>query len=151
MIPPLEGGALPDGVHDCTVEELESAFARFQESDRRVRLTGRLKEYLAEARASGIVVAVLIDGSYVTAKAEPDDIDLIVVVKPGVDTTNLRPFEYNVISKRMIRTLYKFDAVSVGDGSQDVADRVRFFSQVNPLKSPEYTSRTSKGLLRIVL
>src|SRR5688572_2796829 len=102
MIPPLEDGALPDGVHDCTVAEVEAAFGRFQKSDHRIKLTERLKAYLADAARSGIVVAVLIDGSYVTAKDEPEDIDLIVVRRADVDTTQLRPFEYNAVSKAAI-------------------------------------------------
>jgi hypothetical protein len=151
MIPELEDGVLPDGLHDCTVEEVEAVFGRFQKSDRRIRLTERLKAYLADASRSGIVVAVVIDGSYVTAKEEPEDIDLIVVRRSDVDTTRLRPFEYNAISKSMIRSLYKFDVFSVADGSEELANRVAFFSQVNAEKASGYTSRTTKGLLRVRL
>ena len=151
MIPDFDDGCLPDGVHDCTFDEVAARFGRFQGTDRRVRLTDRLAAYLDDARRSGIVVAVLIDGSYVTAKDDPDDIDLVVVRRADVDTTNLRPFEYNAISKRMIRSTYKFDVVVAADGSEEVARAVAFFSQVNPLKARVYTSRTSKGLLRVVL
>jgi hypothetical protein len=151
MIPELEDGALPDGVHDCTVEEVVAAFGRFRKSDQRIMLTERLKQYLADAARSGIVVAVIIDGSYVTAKEEPDDVDLIVVRRPDVDTTRLRPFEYNAISKAMIRSLYKFDVFSVADGSEELTNRIAFFSQVNPDKAREYTSRETKGLLRVRL
>ncbi len=151
MIPPLEDGALPDGIHDCTVAEVEAAFGRFQRSDHRITLTERLKAYLADAARSGIVVAVLIDGSYVTAKEEPEDIDLIVVRRPEVDTTQLRPFEYNAISKAVIRRTYKFDVFSVADGGDELANRIEFFSQVNPKKPNTYTTRTTKGLLRVRL
>ncbi len=72
MIPPLEDGVLPGGVHDCTFEELERAFGQIQRSDRRVNLTAKLKAYLNDARNSGVVVAVIVDGSYVTAKDEPE-------------------------------------------------------------------------------
>jgi hypothetical protein len=151
MIPPLEDGVLPDGVHDCTADEVEAVFGRFQTSDRRVRLTERLKAYLAVAAGSGVVVAVVIDGSYVTAKDEPEDIDLIVVRRADVDVTYLRPFEYNAISKAEIRRAYKFDVFSVVDGSDDLANRIEFFSQVNPKKPNTYTTRTTKGLLRVRL
>jgi hypothetical protein len=151
MIPALEDGVLPDGIHDCTADEVEAAFGRFQRSDRRIRLTERLKAYLAAAARSGIVVAVIIDGSYVTAKDEPEDIDLIVVRRDGVDVTHLRPFEYNAVSKAEIRRAYKFDVFSVVDRSNDLANRIAFFSQVNPKKPNTYTTRTTKGLLRVLL
>jgi hypothetical protein len=151
VIPELDDGVLPDGVHDCTLDEVEAAFGRFRRSDRRIQLTARLKAYFADAVRSGVVAAVYIDGSYVTAKDEPDDIDLIVAVKAGVDTTSLRPFEYNAISKRVIRGTYKFDALVAGEGTDKLDEYIGFFAQVNPVKAQAYTSRTSKGFLRIVL
>ena len=57
------------------------------------------------------MAAIIIDGSYVTRKQEPEDIDLIVALKPGFDPlSELRPFEYNVQSRRMVKQFYKFDA-----------------------------------------
>jgi hypothetical protein len=50
MVPPLEDGALPEGVHDSTVEEVAAAFGRFQRTDRRLALTAKLRAYLDEAR-----------------------------------------------------------------------------------------------------
>jgi hypothetical protein len=151
MIPELNDGVLPGGVHDCTATEVEAAFGRFQKSDRRMRLTEKLLAYLADARRSGIVTAVLIDGSYVTAKDEPEDIDLIVVVRPGLDPAAMRPFEYNATSKWVIRKTYQFDAFPVEEGSDELAVRIAYFSQVNPVKSSGYTTRTTKGLLRVLL
>ena len=91
MIPPLEAGVLPEGIHECTFEELERAFGQFQRSDRRINLIAKLKAYLDEARNSGLVIAAIIDGSFVTIKDEPEDIDLIVVLKPDVPWDSLRP------------------------------------------------------------
>lgn len=151
MIPPLEDGVLPDGVHDAAVDEVAAAFGRFQHSDRRIRLTDRLRAHLDDARRAGIVAAAVVDGSYVTAKDEPDDIDVVVVLKPGVDTQKLRPFEYNTVSKRMIRKLYKLDAFPHVDGSEEYRELLKFFQTVNPTKNPDLTSRTTKGVVRIRL
>jgi hypothetical protein len=42
-IPDLDqGGFLPPGVHDCSLEEIGERFARFQVSDRRMRLFDKL-------------------------------------------------------------------------------------------------------------
>jgi hypothetical protein len=117
MIPPLDDGVLPEGVHDCTPDEVTEAFGQFQRSDRRMKLAEKLAAYLGELRRAGLAEAVLIDGSFVTAKDEPEDIDLIVVLKAGTDWDGLRPFEYNAISRRMIKQLYRFDAYAEEEGT----------------------------------
>ena len=61
--------------------------------------------YLAEARQSGLVSAVIVDGSYATSKDEPEDIDLLIVLKADVPWESLRPFEYNAVSKAAIQQI----------------------------------------------
>ena len=58
MIPELEDGVLPEGVHACTMDQVDQVFGRFQRSDRRFRLTEKLRDFVEEARRSGIVAAV---------------------------------------------------------------------------------------------
>jgi hypothetical protein len=107
LIPQLEDGVLPEGIHDCSLKECQDAFGKFTRSDRRSRLSQALASYVSDAAASGIAVAVLIDGSYVTAKLEPNDIDLILVLRADFDPAiELRPMEYNVQSKRAVKKRY---------------------------------------------
>ncbi|MBI2926746.1 MAG: hypothetical protein HYY24_13700 [Verrucomicrobia bacterium] len=83
-IPPLDqDGFLPIGVHECTLGEIKGRFGVFRGSDRRPQLFARLQAFLSEAKACGLVVSVVVDGSFVSAKPEPNDIDLIVAVVPG--------------------------------------------------------------------
>lgn len=151
MIPPLEDGVLPEGIHECTFEELERAFGQFQRSDWRINLTVKLKAYLAEARNSGLLTAAIIDGSFVTIKDEPEDIDLIVVLKPDVSWDSLRPFEYNAVSKRMIKQMYRFDAYVYVEGSELYQKMLEFFMRVNAEKHHGFTERARKGVLRVQL
>jgi hypothetical protein len=146
-IPPLdEAGLLPPGVHDCTMEEVEQVFARFQRSDQRIRLFEKLKAYLKEVRSTGFAVALLIDGSFVTSKEEPEDIDLILVLKPDHDfSANLRPFEYNVVSKRRVRQNYRFDLLVAGQDSPQYFTAIEFFQQVRN------QSEVRKGILRVLV
>ena len=75
-IPNLDhDGFLPEGVHECSLVELDEQFGRFQGSDRRSVLFAKFVEYLGEVRSSGLATFVIVDGSFVTAKAEPNDID----------------------------------------------------------------------------
>ncbi len=71
MIPELVKGNLPEGIHKCTIKEIEE---RFTFSDRRKELSGGLKRALNNLKEAGID-RVFIDGSFVTSKQEPVDID----------------------------------------------------------------------------
>ena len=152
MIPELEDGVLPQGIHGCTIEECEQVFGRFSRSDRRPRLTEALRRYALDAHASGIAVAVLIDGSHVTAKTEPNDVDIILALRSDFDLgAELRPMEYNIQSKRAVKKQYGFDVLPAIEGSEVYEEYLRLFSQVRPDDPEQRTTRTTKGLLRIEL
>ena len=74
-------GYLPPGVHDASLQEVEQLFARFQRTDRRITLFGKLAAYLREVKRAGCGVAVVLDGSFVIACVdEPEDIDLVLIL-----------------------------------------------------------------------
>ena len=125
-IPALDkNGFLPPGVHDCTLEEIKleeikGRFGAFQQSDRRPQLFARLGAFLSEAKACGLVISLVVDGSFVTAKPEPNDIDLIVVVAPGHSfDADLSPGEYAILSKRRVHRRHGFDLLVAGEDSEE--------------------------------
>ena len=72
-----DDGYLPEGIHAATAAE---CMARFGVGTRRRRyLSVRLRRWIELANAIG-ARRLLIDGSFVTAKAEPDDIDAVVLL-----------------------------------------------------------------------
>ena len=76
------------------MDEVDQTFGRFQRSDKRLQLTKQLRTFVDEARRSRSASSVVLNGSYVTAKDEPADIDLIVALRPDFDLSQeLRPFE----------------------------------------------------------
>lgn len=147
MIPSFDDvGVLPDGLHDCTIEEVGERFGRFQTSDRRLRLWGRLHDSINEAKTTGLIDAVLVDGSFVTATDAPNDIDLLLVVSAGrAFSVDLAPAAYNLLSQRYVRRHFGFDIVVVQEGSQNFDQAVSFFRQVKQRPG------ILKGLLRIKL
>jgi hypothetical protein len=139
-------GFLPEGIHDCSLVEIGERFGQFQRSDRRCRLFERLEAYIREAKTSGVVRAIIVDGSFVTDKEAPNDIDLIVISLPkGTLPGILRPGEYNVLSKRHVRRQFGMDMLLAQEGQLEVKEHVTFFSQVR--NHPELR----KGMLRIDL
>jgi hypothetical protein len=146
-IPALNGdGLLPAGVHDCTLEDIRERFGSFQGNDCRPKLFVRLGDLIASIRRSGLFEAVLVDGSFVTEKVSPNDIDLVAVLRPGHDfERELSVSEYALVSRALLRRRYRFDIVVAERESVLYSTYVDFFGQVRD--APELR----KGLLRVSL
>jgi hypothetical protein len=80
-----EQGLLPPGIYDCSSEEIGERFGTFQSTDRRPRLYEKLQAFLRQVRSTNLALAVIVDGSFVTSKADPNDIDLILVLRSSHD------------------------------------------------------------------
>jgi len=120
MIPDFtEAGFLPDGVHLASIDEFKLRFAQFSRSDRRIRLFEQLERLIADARSSAIVRRIIVAGSFVTAKPEPNDFDCILIMEFSILTKTLTQIEYNLVSRRAALKLYGGDIVSVLPGSEE--------------------------------
>lgn len=76
MIPDFrEDGYLPEGMHVATESEIALRFGR--SSSQRRRLILRLKRWIELSRLVG-AKRLFVDGSFVTAKVEPNDVDAVV-------------------------------------------------------------------------
>jgi hypothetical protein len=141
-----EAGLLPPGVHDCTLDEVRVRLGVFQTSDRRPRLFAALQQLVDEIRSAGTFRAMLINGSFVTSKPAPNDIDLILVLPAAHNfRADLSPNEYNLVSARAIRRRFGFDALVVLEGKEDYTAALELFQQVRD------DPGTKKGLLRLNL
>ncbi len=139
-------GVLPIGVFDCTLSDVRARFGVFRASDRRVRLFARLEELVLAMQASGLFEALVIDGSFVTAKPAPDDVDAIAVLRPGHDfERELSISEYWLVSRSLLRRRFRFDVTVAESGSGLYKTYIEFFSRVREAPG------IRKGLLRVVL
>jgi hypothetical protein len=128
MIPDFTAaGFLPDGIHRASLDEFRERFAQFQRSDRRIRIFEQLQRLVADAKASSIVRRIIVAGSYVTAKAEPNDFDCILIMEFSVLTKTLTAAEYNLVSRRAARRMYGGDVVPVLPGSEEYFQYLDFF------------------------
>lgn len=146
-IPALDSsGFLPHGVFDCTLTEVRERFGRVQETDRRPRLFVRLEELYRAMQRSGLFESLLVDGSFVTSKAAPNDIDLVAVLLPGHNFERDLPMsEYSLISRLMLRRRFGFDVMVAERGSVLYNTYLEFFSRIRDNQDMR------KGLLRLVL
>jgi hypothetical protein len=146
-MPPLnEHGLLPVGVHDCTLDDIKARFGTFQSNDRRPQLFQKLLALIAELKAAGFARCLLVDGSFVTAEATPNDIDLVLVLPSRHDlSADLAPAHYNLVSKRRVQKRYGFDILAVREEMSEYDEAIAFFQQVRHRPS------LRKGILRVIL
>lgn len=146
-IPALNAeGLLPAGVHPAELTELLRQFGRFSRTEARPRLASRLTDLVGELRRTGLVRALVVDGSFVTSKEAPEDVDLILVLAAGHDwEAELGPDAYRLLSRRQNRRRFGFDVLVAEDGSVAYEEYVQFFSRVRD----DATLR--KGMVRIEL
>ncbi len=138
-------GYLPRGLHPCSLEEIQERFGSFLWTNRRAVLNRKFLEFVHEIRATDLVAWLVIDGSFATDKPEPNDMDLILVLHAGHDfSAELRPFEYNVVSRRCVQRRYEFDVLVARENSPELAEYIEFFEQVRG------ESQLRKGLLKVV-
>ena len=84
-IPPFRpDGWLPSGHHLATWEEVVAVFGGRAGSRRRI-VTERLLWLRDGLRRYGVRGSLLLDGSYVSAKEEPGDFDVMLIAEPGID------------------------------------------------------------------
>ena len=147
MIPAFNDyGCLPEGIYDCTMDEAAERFGVFQSSDRRPWLWARFTEFIRQVKGCGFVETVIVDGSFVTSKPNPSDIDLVLVVATSHDfSADLTPAHYSLLAQRRVRRRFGFDMVVVKNGSENLELAVAFFQQVKMRPS------VKKGILRIRL
>jgi hypothetical protein len=81
MIPALDAeGYLPPGIHRATAQEISARFG--QESElRRVQMESLL--WLIELARRAGVLRIVVNGSFVTDRLEPNDVDCVLLIGPG--------------------------------------------------------------------
>src|SRR5437016_2816872 len=117
MIPAfLKSGLLPPGIHRATILEFEERFVQFDRSDRRIRIYAELRRLFEEVRKISFIKQIFIAGSFVTSKSEPNDFDCLLVIDGERFPVDVRPSEYQVVSRRAAMRAFHGDVISVVEG-----------------------------------
>lgn len=106
-IPPLlPSGLLPPGLHLASLEEVRGQFGRG--NDRRRELFEKLDRFLALARTFEIFRNVFLDGSFVTDKAAPGDVDAVLEMdKADLPRLLAHPNRLAILDARKVRSEYE--------------------------------------------
>lgn len=131
MLPEFDDeGDLPVGIHAATLAEIGTRFGQFTVSDRRMKLLARLRQIVELAWASGIVARILVVGSFITAKPEPNDVDLVLVVVAELEFEELKPSQYAVTNRQALRRVVKgtdYDVAVARAGTAKAQEVLEFF------------------------
>jgi hypothetical protein len=107
--------------------EAEATFRFGSGTSRRRRLTLRLRRWLGLSRLTH-AHRFLLDGSFVTAKEEPDDIDAVVLLADDFDQQILLGSDAAWESEEMLLTR-RPEEIFAAEDARDWNDWVEFFSR----------------------
>jgi hypothetical protein len=141
---------LPEGVYDCTAEEARDMFGSGNPHAIRAKLWDGLEQFMQWVSPWHIFSAIYIDGSFVTAKAVPSDIDIVIELPdPTHPDLNLIPPEF--LDQIHIRRTYGLDMYLFYPSV--VHDLRAFFQYIKArdIISLGLNANDRKGILRITL
>ena len=134
-------GYLPEGLHLASEAETLSRFGRLTGWRRRLAL--RLRRWIELAREIG-AQRLLIDGSFVTAKEKPDDIDAVILLPRDFQLQVERGIEAALQLEEMLLTR-RPEEIFAAEDATDWNEWVEFFGRTR-----EADGRR-KGLVEIAL
>ena len=98
---------LEPGLNDLALSDLEMYFlSSFPESTTRPALIEGLKAYLAHLKSLGVQIELWVDGSFVTTKLNPSDVDLVLFA-PAAGLDTLEPQKQEAFSALVDRATIK--------------------------------------------
>lgn len=101
-LPPFDKrGCLPEGIYNPTVEEFTERFVKVTE--RRKELFGKYQQFTKLCNQAKGIEEHYLDGSYVTDKEEPGDIDLLFTFNDDVYDSNKSYNSYFEITRQQKR------------------------------------------------
>lgn len=105
---------LPPGVHHMNLPELHAlAVAPYLRDERRVELFNKLSTWLDAVRALGISGQLWLDGSFLTEKPLPGDIDCVLWsptwVDPAMVTPAVQAQAMKLLDRAHAETLFNLD------------------------------------------
>lgn len=134
-------GYLPEGLYRATEAEITFRFG--STSRRRRRLVLRLRRWVELARHIG-AGRLLVDGSFVTAKPEPNDIDSVILLPSDFRRQIAGGSESAIELEQMLETRSPEEIFAAEDDT-DWQDWVEFFGRTRE------TDGRRKGLVEVEL
>ena len=140
-------GLLSEGIHPATWDEVRATFG--SGNDTRVALYAGLREFVNLAETFGLFTSIIIDGSFVTNKAAPADVDAVLILPAqGLRILVRRP-DYNRLDNAEVKEKYGVDLYIEDDhaGMVDFFQRLKIADALGRGVGPRYR----RGVLEVML
>jgi hypothetical protein len=147
----VTGGILPTGIHDCDLSEVESVFVY---NNRRQFIWQSLTSYFSQIKSVSDIDIICIDGSFVTDKENPKDVDIVVEFSSYGRLRDLSMSMPNLFMRPILKDRLPIDLLpSFNFPLSTMEDMRDFFQKLRPAEAIErgVPVGTKKGILRISL
>ena len=145
-IPALdEHGLLPAGVHECSVQEIAD---RFGWNPHRQDLLRRLSNCLEREIRSRFSEPVYVNGSFVTDKEVPEDVDVVLDMTRAIRKGRLSALNFMVAEQSRLRRDYSVDFWINLPSENDFSDLFQYLG-VKIARHKGLDPSHRKGILRL--
>ena len=146
-IPALNShGLLPSGVHNCTLSEIVSCFGW---NEHRKRLLGDFSKFLKNEIQTMFSEPLFFDGSFVTDKELPDDIDVVLDLCHAPDAMKWKGLDFMIKHQSRLKNLYNVDFWVNLPGNNDFSVFFQYVG-VKTAKMKGLHPNLLKGILRLL-
>ena len=145
-IPALDlHGFLPNGVHICTIEEIENTFCWNEHRSKIWR--GGLK-FLSKLITRDMDFPIYVDGSFITDKKLPGDVDIVLDLTQADDFKQFLGVKMFQSEREIIKMEYCVDFCPNLPGNNDFS---AFFQYIGPKMATikGLNDKYRKGILRV--
>jgi len=145
-IPSLEpNGLLPTGIHDCSLEDIDS---RFTWNNQRSGLFASFVRFLESELRPQFPYPVFFDGSFVTDKELPDDTDVVLDLSSAPDDRKWRALLFMMQHQDRIKQDYRVHFWINLPGDSDFAAFFQYVG-VKTARTKGLDPRHLKGILKV--
>lgn len=140
-------GLLPEGMHHATLREVEVAFGSHTET--RVRLHASLAAFLEWVETFQMFTSIVIDGSFVSDKPDPGDIDAVLLLPSQRLMQLIRRPDYAELANKKVKERFSIDLFI----EPDLDGMAKFFQQlkIEDALQRGLPPRTLRGVLQVML
>jgi len=133
MLPDFdENGNLPVGIYTCSIEDVINRY-RIPDSKVRTALSDSLRAFYNFI--SGFALRIYVDGSFITSKQSPGDVDIAVVLPQGFSPSTSEGHRLNLMQRDRKRSglhIFPYPSVSGFDRLQNLVREWQIDRNGNP-------------------
>jgi hypothetical protein len=147
----VAGGILPAGIHDCDLSEIEATFVY---NSQRKTIWDGATSYLSNFGNVPEVNVVYFDGSFVTDKVLPNDVDIVLEFADAAALRKVAVANLVLFNRHDVKTNFKVDLLfrfePLPPGQPDLRE---FFQYLRPQETVDrgVPAGTKKGILKVSL